>query len=290
MFSWPILVANRAKFPNGPRLHATLLDFPDTADFRGLWGLPRCRRFVETVFQLIRRADSWDGVSKAMLEEIKSRTGRDDGILTHPGLEERDFTALERGEEGASDGTVRIAYVGTIISWGAFLEVIAALDRIRSALSRKLTLEFFGNRGYRNTTWFDPEWMTEHEMFATDQQLVQSLRRCSWGLIVMDPAAEDPAYSRFSFPGKTGPYLSAGLPLLAVTHPNSTLAELMRNHKVGLLTSSFGTADLQTFFKEALPMSSPRSDFRDAILRTARTELDANAIRTRLWRAWGYEG
>jgi len=47
------------------------------------------------------------------------------------------------------------AYVGTIISEVGFLNLLAALKTIRSQVPRKVILEFFGGRNYRNRPWFD---------------------------------------------------------------------------------------------------------------------------------------
>jgi len=287
MYSWPIMVARNARLPKGPRLHVTLLDFPDTVGWKKIWGVPRSRRFRDAVFQLVRRADSWDGITNAMLEEITSQTGKKDGVLVRPGFEPEDLRALETRSESAPDGIIRLAYVGTIISERPFLELVAALEKLRPLLSRQLILEFYGERGYRNSPWFNSQWMIEHAMLSSDQELVQSLQRCSWGILVMDPEGSDLCYSQFSFPGKTGPYLSAGVPLLAIGHPRSSLAELMQNHRVGVFTTASQRRTLEPFLSESLQLPHPRLAFRENILRCAHTELSAVEIRRRLWSAWG---
>src|SRR5262249_338466 len=140
--------------------------------------------------------------------------------------------ALEDSPPSADDGPLRLAYVGTIISEKAFLEMLASLNKLRTTATKPLVIEFYGARGYKNRSWFDPAWMVEHGIFS-DLGLVESLQRCSWGIVVVDPEGEDLRYSRFSFPNKIGTYLSAGVPVLGIGHETSSLAEVMRRHTVG---------------------------------------------------------
>ena len=286
LWSWPILVANRTRWPKGIRLHVSLMDFPDTVGCKAIMGLPRSGRFREAVFKLIGQADSWDAISKAMLDEIRSKTGRRDGIVLHPGLEPEDLQALEDHQERPADGGIRLAYVGSILCERPFIELVKTLEKLRPQLPRKLVLEFYGNRGYRNSSWFNPEWMIEHKVFRSDRELVVSLQGCSWGTVVMDPDGTDLQYSRFSFPGKTGPYLSAGVPLLGIGHPSSSLADLMQRHQVGVFQAVSKTEELEPFLRESLQMPNPRLAFRNNILECARNELNAAQIRARLWQVW----
>jgi hypothetical protein len=241
---------------------------------------------MNAIFDLVGRADSWDGISTAVVEETRAQTKRTDGILLHSGFEPQHLSSLEGLSETAADGAARLAYVGTIISENAFIQMLAALDKIRQTLPQKVVLEFFGGRGYRTRSWFNPEWMVEHGIFS-DSQLVEALRRCSWGIVVMDPEGEDLRYSRFSFPNKIGTYLSAGVPVLGLGHPSSSLAEVMKRHRVGLFTSALDKAALERFLAEALQVPEPRSWFHKDILQCARTEFNAGEIRVRLWKAWG---
>ncbi len=103
----------------------------------------------------------------------------------------------------------------------------------------------------------------------------------------MDPEGEDLQYSRFSFPYKVGTYLSAGVPVLGIGHEHSTLAEVMRHHKLGRFTSAATRDGLGKFLTESLRITQPRAVFHQDILQCARTEFDAQAIRRRLWQAWG---
>jgi glycosyltransferase involved in cell wall biosynthesis len=195
--------------------------------------------------------------------------------------------ALEKNPRDQNqDDVVRIAYVGTIISATGFLKMLGALKKVRATLPQKIVLEFFGGRNYRSCNWFEPDWMTEHGMF-TDNELVAALRRCDWGIVVMDPESEDLRYSRFSFPNKVGTYLSAGVPVLGFGHPHSSLAEIMRQNRLGVFSCATSQVELEKFLAENLRLPSPRESFRADILKCARTEFSADQMRAQLWRLWG---
>jgi len=215
------------------------------------------------------------------------RTGRTDGLVVHSGFEPHHLTALEQAPAPQTeDGVIRLAYVGTIISEAGFQEMLAALKEIRSQVPQKVVLEFFGGRNYRSRAWFEPEWMTEHGMF-TDEGLVAALRRCAWGVVVMDPSGEDLQYSRFSFPNKIGTCLSAGVPVLGFGHPTSSLGHIMQAHRLGRFTPATTHAEMASFWLQSLRMASPPAAFRDDILRCARTEFNAADMRAKLWQLWG---
>jgi glycosyltransferase involved in cell wall biosynthesis len=249
-------------------------------------GRERSRRFVSAIHRLVQRADTFDAICPGTLAELRAHTGRRDGVVVHSGFEPHHLQALENFSGQSEPGVVRIAYVGTIISEKGFLELLAALKTVRLALPQKVVLEFFGGRNYRQRAWFEPEWMTEHGMF-TDEGLVTALRRCDWGVVVMDPEAEDLRYSRFSFPNKVGTYLSAGVPVLGLGNPQSSLAQLMQENRLGRFSSATGRGELEKFLSESLWLPAPRDFFRAEILQCARTEFNAGEMRRRLWKLWG---
>jgi len=287
LFGWTIPVVARTRFAAGARIHASLCDMPDTASMMRALGAARCQRFMETALRLVQQAESCSGGGHGMVEEMNLRTGRTDGLVVHSGFEPHHLTALEQAPAPQTeDGVIRLAYVGTIISEAGFQEMLAALKEIRSQVPQKVVLEFFGGRNYRSRAWFEPEWMTEHGMF-TDEGLVAALRRCAWGVVVMDPSGEDLQYSRFSFPNKIGTCLSAGVPVLGFGHPTSSLGHIMQAHRLGRFTPATTHAEMASFWLQSLRMASPPAAFRDDILRCARTEFNAADMRAKLWQLWG---
>ena len=286
LYGWSVPVLARVRWPANLRRHFSLWDFPDTNGMKKILGESRSQRFVTNIHELLRHANSFDAICPGALTEIRSHTGRTDGLVVHSGFEPQHLAALEKLEVIPDDGVLRLAYVGTIISENDFLQTLAALKKIRAQVPQKVVLEFFGGRNYRSRAWFEPDWMTEHGMF-TDDGLIAALRRCAWGIVVMDTAGEDLRYSRFSFPNKVGTYLSAGVPVLGFGHPTSSLAQIMQEHRLGKFTGATTHEDLEKFLLESLRLPSPRAAFRDDILRCARTEFNAAEIRARLWRLWG---
>lgn len=286
LYGWSVPVLAKVHWPTNQRLHVGLWDFPDSNDMRGKLGEARSARFVSQIHQLVQRSNTFDAICPGMLAELRAHTGRADGLLVHSGFEPHHLQALEATTMPASPHTVRIAYVGSIISEKGFLSALAALKAVRSALQKKIVLEFFGGRNYCQRAWFEPDWMHEHGMF-TDDGLVVALRRCDWGVVVMDPEGEDLRYSRFSFPNKVGTYLSAGVPVLGFGNPQSSLAQLMQENRLGRFTGAITQGELEKFLSESLRLPAPREFFRTEILQCARTEFNAAEMRARLWRLWG---
>jgi hypothetical protein len=103
----------------------------------------------------------------------------------------------------------------------------------------------------------------------------------------MDPEGEDLRYSRFSFPNKVGTYLSAGVPVLGFGHPQSSLAQIMQEYRLGHFTNATTRGELEKFLAENLSLPAPREFFHADILQCARTEFNAAAMRARLWQLWG---
>ncbi len=287
LFGWTIPVVERTRFPAGVRIHASLCDMPDTNGVKQVLGAARSQRFVTTSIRLVGRAESISGGGHGMVAEMHLRTGRKDGLVVHSGFEPHHLRALESAGVGPGEaGVIRLAYVGTIVSEKGFLDLLGALEKVRSSFSKKLVLDFYGGRNYQSRPWFNPDWMVEHGVF-TDRGLIESLQRSDWGIAVMDPEADDLQYSRFSFPNKVGTYLSAGVPVLGYGNPKSSLIEIMQSHRLGHYSCTTDLNDLEKFLRECLQTPNPRKFFRDDILQCARTEFNAAEMRHRLWQLWG---
>lgn len=286
LYGWSVPVLTRLNWPDGVPRHFSLWDMPDTNGMKRLLGPARSRRYMDGVYRLLSSTKSFDAICEGMLMEIHAQTSRTDGLVVHSGFESQHLAALEKMEVTSGDGELRLAYVGTIISDDDFLAMLTALKKIRTSVPQKIVLEFFGARNYRNRAWFEPEWMREYPMF-TDEGLIVALRRCDWGIVVMDSSRTDLRYSRFSFPNKVGTYLSAGVPVLGFGHPTSSLAQIMQTYRLGRFTGATGGGELENFLAESLRLSSPRTLFRDDILQCARTEFNATEMRRRLWHLWG---
>ena len=94
---------------------------------------------------------------------------------------------------------------------------------------------------------------------------------------------EEPRYNRFSFPTKFITYLAAGLPIIAVGHPESSVMKMATNYAVGVTSSSTSVEHLVKDLESALSDRSPWRTYRSEIIRCAETEFRAEVMRSKLW-------
>jgi hypothetical protein len=180
---------------------------------------------------------------------------------------------------------IRLVFAGTIVAEPAFAFLMQALSGIRDRLPLPLRLEFFGAHSQAAKPWFDAAWMSERRN-VPDAEFRLALRECAWGVAPVSLADEDPRYHRFSFPAKISSYLGAGLPVLALGHPASSLVELTRRTEIGFCSTQTELAGLQRELLVALTAEDPWQRFGPNILRCVREEFDAAAMRARLHGEW----
>ena len=281
LYGWGLPVFARAQLSGPHRTHVSIWDYPDTRARRALVGARRVGRMMSITESLYKEADTCDVISQPMLEDMAKRTARSDAIVVHSGFEPWQLQSLSTSDVEPGP-EIEIAYAGTIIVPETFRLFVAALERIRGTLQRPVRLTFFGGRTYNRQPWFNPEWMREEDLLD-DIEFEKRIRRCAWGLVVMDMTDDDPRYNRFSFPNKFGTCLSAGLPLIVLGHRESTAARMMRSHEVGFFTDATDPEELGAFLQRVLALPSPRQTFRDSILRCAAEEFDITRIRRALW-------
>jgi hypothetical protein len=272
-----------------PPLHATIQDFPDVHRHQQLWGSRRVARLKVMQEAIYRRADSRDATSLPMLEELRARTGSLGDQMLHAGLEKEDFAYLQAASRFRSMARpVRIAYAGTILVEEEFHLMVESLRRLRTRLSGRLSLDIWSSHTYRTRSWFDPAWMTEHA-HASEQELRLALRECDWGFCPMALGDEDPRYNRFSFPTKFITYLAAGLPILALGHPESSVQQLMKEFTPGISLKSPEDLKKDDWSGELVQVSA-KERYRQEILRCATELFDADEMRARLWKSLTGQG
>ena len=202
--------------------------------------------------------------------------------MIHAGLEESDFESVAAGQAGRPDAKeIRIAYAGTIIVEEEFALFVRALARIRSRLDRPVTLEIFGSHSYQSREWFDAAWIRERGNLR-EPELLQALRQCDWGFAPMALSDDDPRYNRFSFPTKFISYLAAGLPVITLGHPESSVVKMAVAYRVGPCIQSGEAGVLEQELQAAFAVSNAREKFSGEILRCARSEFDAGRMRKTL--------
>jgi len=201
--------------------------------------------------------------------------------MLHAGLEEDDFEHLATGFQ-AGRGEIRIAYAGTILVEEEFVLFVQALARIRQRLPLPVWLEFFNYHSYRSRAWFDSAWMQERGHLPPPA-LSEALKKCAWGFAPMGLTDDDPRYNRFSFPTKFITYLAAGLPVITLGHPESSVVKMAQAYRVGPCVTSSHLEALGRELLDALSDPTPWSKYGPEILRCAQTEFDARRMRKTLY-------
>jgi hypothetical protein len=225
------------------------------------------------------RATTRDTVGREMSADIEARTGAHGGV-NRTGLEPEDFAALEATTPAAGE-VLRIAYAGTVIVEREFALLVAAVEKIRARLPRPVTLEFFGDHSYRNRPWFNPAWMNERGNLPRPE-LSAALRQCTWGFSPMALTDDDPRYNRFSLPTKLVSYLAAGLPVITLGHPESTVVKMATAYPVGFCSTTGDADALAAQLLPALAEPAPGAKYRPGICQCTLAEFNASRLRATL--------
>jgi glycosyltransferase involved in cell wall biosynthesis len=277
--AWSIPVLARVLPEGKVPFHVSMHDYPDLRTVVERIGSGTARRLALDAERLYARANSRDAICAPMRDDLRERTGAD-GTICRVGVEAEDLDALD-SKPSVRPGEIRIAFAGTIIAESAFDFFVRALAGIRERLPRPVRLEFFGAHTQRERAWFDASWMRERRNLP-EPEFRAALRECTWGVAPTAFGDEDPRYHRFSFPAKIAGYLAAGLPIITLAHPQSSLAELAGRYAIGLCST---TSDLETLKAEllaALAEGDPWSRYGAEIRRCVREEFNAARMRAAL--------
>ncbi|MFZ4778698.1 MAG: hypothetical protein ACOYM3_25300 [Terrimicrobiaceae bacterium] len=282
---WSIPPLGLALCGNGnlPRFHTTIQDYPDAHGHPAQWGAEVCARLNRRQNDLYRLAASRDATSLPMLADLEARTGARGIRMLHQGLEPADFAHLENPAiRNPQPAIVKIAYAGSILVMKEFEFFVEVLSALRSTI--RTELHFYGAHSHASRAWFRNDWMVEHGNLP-ERQLVEELRSCDWGFIPMSLDDSDPRYNRYSFPTKFITYLAAGLPVITLGHPECSVMKMARTFPVGVTLESGDARDAVARLGGLADPAAPRK-FRAGILRCARENFDAVAMRARLWQCF----
>jgi hypothetical protein len=277
---WSIPPLARAMPAAGVPFHLSIHDYPDVRGWVNCLGADRCRRMADWVDELYRRANTRDTVCREMSADIQARTGAP-GDINHTGLEADELAALDATQPVAGK-VLRIAYAGTIIVEPEFALFVAAMEKIRARLPRPVSLDFFGDHSYQSRPWFNSAWMMAHGTLP-QPELSAQLRQCTWGFSPMALTDDDPRYNRFSLPTKLVSYLAAGLPVIALGHPESTVVKMATAYPVGLCSTANEVDTLATQLLTALAQPAPGVKYRAGIRQCALAEFNAARLRGTLY-------
>lgn len=267
------------------RFHVTVQDYVDVHTNPARFGRDRCARFAAMADRLYTSAATRDATSHPMIADLRARTGCDAAQMLHAGLEPEDFAFLERKVPKPSR-VIRIAYAGTILVEDVFALFVAAIDRCRERLGRAVELHLFGAHSYAGRTWWHPGWMFEHGNLA-ESELLAKVRDCDWAFAPMALADTDRRYNRFSFPTKFISYLAAGLPIIALGHPDSSVMQMAAQYEVGFRSTASEVETLSAGLASALALESPWERYGKEIIRCAETEFNAGRMRRTLFSCFG---
>ncbi len=226
--------------------------------------------------RLYASATTRDAICQPMVDDLRAKTGCE-GTVARAGLEAEDMDFLSRKTETRA-GIIRIAYAGTIIVEKEFALFARVLAQIRRQLPLPVTIEFFGDHSYRAREWFDPFWMNERGHLPA-RELSAELKKCAWGFSPMGLTDDKPRYNRFSLPTKFVSYLAAGLPVITLGHPESSVMRMTAAYQVGIRHDRGDLESLGQKLLAGLSATQPWEKFGPEILRCARQEFDARKMR-----------
>lgn len=273
------------------RWHTTVQDYPDMQSNSRRWGVHRAARMARKQQEIYAAAISQDATSAPMLEDLWQTTGVKGHQVLHQGLEQKDFDLLRddsplntdlfkaKPYPHSSSPKIRIAYAGTILVEKEFMLFADVLTCLRTQ-GYDLSLEIWSAHTYKDRSWFCSDWMIEHGHKSQDS-LLADLRACQWGFIPMSLSDEDPRYNRFSFPTKFITYLAAGLPVISMGHPKSSVMMMTSRYNVGVQLPTDDIIKIVEQLGAAFNDNSFRH--RSALLQCAREHFDATQMRDMLW-------
>ena len=263
------------------KYHATVQDYVDVHDNPQSFCRERCARMAAMADELYSHAATRDATSHPMIADLRARTGKDAAQMLHAGLEPADFDFLG-SKATRKSSAIRIAYAGTILVEDVFALFVSAVETIRGDLPKPMELHLFGAHPYAGRPWYRRDWMVEHGNLP-EPELLARLRQCDWGFAPMSLTDDDPRYNRFSFPTKFITYLAAGLPIITIGHPDSSVTRMAAQYDVGFNTGAITAAALAARLISALGAPSPWERYREGIRRCAQVEFDAVRMRQTLY-------
>lgn len=279
--NWSVPPLTRTLPAAATAFHVTVQDYTDNQSSVDRFGAGCCGKLARQAETLYAAADTRDTTSHPMTADLLARTGHNAAQMLHAGLEETDLEYLKTLVP-APGGHIRIAYAGTIMVEKEFAFFVSALKAIRARLPQPVSLEFFGNHTYRSRPWFEPDWMNEHGNLPA-AALTEALRQCTWGFSPMALDDNDPRYNRFSFPTKFISYLGAGLPVITLGHPESSVIKMASAYDVGLCFKSGDAAAFSSELLAVLSAPNPAVKFHAGIRQCATVEFDAVRMRSILY-------
>jgi len=278
-YGWAIPVFHKVVPSLGLPYHFSMHDMPETTSMVKPLGPKRAHRFLKMQDDLYRGAVSRNVVWHSMGEVMESRTGVKAECEFRCSIEPEDLEKLRLPRPEKDDSEIRIGYAGTIIAEDAFEFLVRALQKIRRELPVPIKIRLFSSHPYRDRKWFDPELITEYGHLSY-KELQKPYSECHWGLSLMPLHDRDPQYSRYSFPCKFTQSLSAGLPIISIGHPKSTLMELAQRYDLGIALTTADPAEAAKTLMALLFDGTKEQTYRREAIRCAEDFFNAEDMRS----------
>jgi hypothetical protein len=269
--NWSILplhqVLVREKYP--VRYHVSLHDYLNVHGFGGCFGHALESRLRQQQDDLYMHAGSRDAICQAMADDLEQLTGRPAGFICRKGVSLEAIPPLvhEEGKHGLSP--IRLAYAGSVLVPEDFKKLMGALCKLQQF--HALELHLYGAHDHSKSPWF-AHWMHQHGNMNEDE-LKRELSGMDWGISLMAFGDHDPSYNRFSFPAKFSTYLGAGIPVITLGHPESSVVRMARSYNVGVVLENLNPASVNRL-KDALLKPNSKESYRLEILRCVSEEFD----------------
>jgi hypothetical protein len=308
-----------------PCVHASMHDFVDAHNFGDRVGAGLTRRMRRMQDLIYQNATTRDVICEPMGQHLQERTGKTPSFICRKGIDPEDFDYLESLISHSSSSishqssVIKIAYAGTILCESEFAIFVNLLDSLNQPRTRNqeprtknqeprtkneeprtpnpelpppsvithqssaIELHLYGAHSYADRPWFRP-WIVEHGNLP-ERELLDELRKYDWGLSLMALDERDPIYNHFSFPAKFCTYFAAGLPVITLGHPETSVMKMAVAYNVGITIQSHNPS-LDELARALFAPNSKQAHLPE-ILRCAREQFDAEKMRHGLWEAWG---
>jgi hypothetical protein len=278
---WSIPITAKVLLSGATHFHLSIHDYPDTLSAVSTLGVRRTSTWASLLDNLYTCARSRDVISEPMAIDCQARTGIAPEAITRAGAEQSKIHQLRSRIPSEARG-IRIAYAGTIIAQPEFSFFIDALRELRRQRGPSLSLHLYGSHSYASKPWFDSSWMIEHGELS-EQDLEQELSVATWGFLPMPLTTDDFRYNAFSLPTKLAAYLSAGLPVIVVGHPESTAVKLLKTLQCRGIYFDNREDGIGLMVEQRFGLSLPREAYRTAILECLAEAFNASEMRGKLW-------
>jgi hypothetical protein len=202
--------------------------------------------------------------------------------LLRYGIELQELERLSSSSQDKACDEIRIVYAGSVVVQDEFCLFAKAAGSLNPELSKPIRLHLFGDMPHAQQPWFDPSWMVVRGNLP-ESKLLEEMRQGHWSFSPMSLSDEHARYNRFSFPTKFITSLRAGLPIITLGHPESSVMKMAARYRVGHSTSTKDAGALAGELKTVLDKPTDWEGYRAEIVRCARTEFDASHMRRRLY-------